>query len=568
MKSLLATIESNPTYFDMVDNVYVRIIVAELLRKQGNLLDCIPYFEYALRFLLNTAVSLKTSLFPNLQTYGLKHLVASVAINLSVCYLQLNLQKESLETQEVLNTIETSEGGDIVSFYQLACRQSLQSLTLASTGDYAAAHDTMTIAHGKLVQFLPSNHTVLAASLNQLGVLFALNGRIYESVACFDKSLAIYAETTGERSHQYILTLYNKTLVSFLFNVASEKELETSLSKVIDFFPNNHPIQASFQPEQLIAKLTCVKSDLINSKSVVWNYCFIPVFDQPMGWLDYPPVSKSIILGADYQVWAHIDHLSHTFPFRYSWMACSFLGSFHKLSNLHAKLLKRYGKFHVEKHAVAFLDDPTAQKVQYLLKMKDFETCNEFYYHDVVAGLIELVRVYKQYANGLQDDINDGDQGNRLDGFSESPNLDSLQRFCLSHANKQPALKLLSGYLLSDGLAVIGLLEAQKFGEFDLDQTFTKLITPLQFTTRGVYYGPALVNHLKDMYLARPHTKVTINDLWVSNKSDYPGHCRPQDQNLEALFNNSAKNCFKLGTVQNVVNKASLIQERETCHAR
>ena len=58
-----------------------------------------------------------------------------------------------------------------------------------------------------------------------------------------------------------------------------------------------------------------------------------------------------------------------------------------------------------------------------------------------------------------------------------------------------------------------------------------------------------------------------MNELWVSNKSDYPGHCRPQDQNLEALFNNSAKNCFKLGTVQNDVNKASLIQERETYHA-
>ena len=35
---------------------------------------------------------------------------------------------------------------------------------------------------------------------------------------------------------------------------------------------------------------------------------------------------------------------------------------------------------------------------------------------------------------------------------------------------------------------------------------------------------------------------------------------------MEALFNNSANNCFKLGTVQNVLNKASIIQERELCH--
>ena len=104
--------------------------------------------------------------------------------------------------------------------------------------------------------------------------------------------------------------------------------------------------------------------------------------------------------------------------------------------------------------------------------MNYFETCNEFFYHDVVAGLIELVQVYKQYTSEHQG-IDDGDQGNGLSGSCKSPSLESLQTFCLAHANKQPALKLVSEYLLSHGLAVIGLIEAQKFGKFDLDQTFT-----------------------------------------------------------------------------------------------
>ena len=129
-----------------------------------------------------------------------------------------------------------------------------------------------------------------------------------------------------------------------------------------------------------------------------------------------------------------------------------------------------------------------------------------------------------------------------------------------------PALKIVSDYLFTEGLSVLGLLEAQKFGEFDLDMAFTKLITPLQFTTRGINYGPALVYHIQDMKHLRPFEETAIRTLWVSNKSDEPCHCRPQDQNLVALFNNSAKNCFKVGTVQNMLNKASMIQEREKCH--
>ena len=89
--------------------------------------------------------------------------------------------------------------------------------------------------------------------------------------------------------------------------------------------------------------------------------------------------------------------LQYSFPQRYSWISVIFLGPFHKLANDHEQLCKRYGKFHVEKHAVSYLDDPSWPKVKYLLSMKDFDTSHDFFYHDIISGLTELYIAYLQY---------------------------------------------------------------------------------------------------------------------------------------------------------------------------
>ena len=57
-----------------------------------------------------------------------------------------------------------------------------------------------------------------------------------------------------------------------------------------------------------------------------------------------------------------------------------------------------------------------------------------------------------------------------------------------------------------------------------------------------------------------------MQNLWVFQKCSSPGHCRPNDKNLQSMFNNSAENCFKLRIVQSVLNKSSLMQERKRCH--
>ena len=138
-------------------------------------------------------------------------------------------------------------------------------------------------------------------------------------------------------------------------------------------------------------------------------------------------------------------------------------------------------------------------------------------------------------------------------------------QFCDGTSRHNPSLKLVSDFLFYEGLTVLGLLEAQKYGDSNKDMLFTKILALLQFTIRGINYGPALVYHL-EMAQLRPVEHEAIQNLWVVNKCSSPGHFRPQDQNLEAMFNNSTKNCFKPGTVQNVLNKSSLIQESERCN--
>ena len=181
--------------------------------------------------------------------------------------------------------------------------------------------------------------------------------------------------------------------------------------------------------------------------------------------------------------------LQHSFPKRYSWISVIFLVPFHKLANAHEKLRKRYGKFHIEKHAVSYLDGQSWPKVKYLLSMKDFDTSNEFFYHDIISGLTELSIAYLQYEN----------KSPNTHISLQSIDARDLIQFCDEHSAYNPSLKIVSDYLHYDGLTVLGLLEAQKFGDFNLDMLFTKILDALQFTTRGIKYGPALVYHLLEM---------------------------------------------------------------------
>ena len=212
-----------------------------------------------------------------------------------------------------------------------------------------------------------------------MGILFTINNESEQGNDNLCKALAIFLQTTGEKSFLYLTTRFNQILIECItkFAVSKLDILREAVHALANIFPANHQLVTFLNAENLIRELS--NQDTKFQGTFLWNTCFVSVLDRPFSWIDYPPLSKVVILGADQQVWAHLKNLQHAYPKRYSWLSAIFLGSFHKLGNAHDKLMKRYGKFHLEKHAVSFLDDPSGVKVKYLLSNKDFDTSNDFF---------------------------------------------------------------------------------------------------------------------------------------------------------------------------------------------
>ena len=63
------------------------------------------------------------------------------------------------------------------------------------------------------------------------------------------------------------------------------------------------------------------------------------------------------------------------------------MGEFHELGNLCQRVAKRFLKIHLEKHATAYLNDPTPAKLQRLRKFDDFDQCNYFFLIDIRISL-------------------------------------------------------------------------------------------------------------------------------------------------------------------------------------
>ena len=246
----------------------------------------------------------------------------------------------------------------------------------------------------------------------------------------FDRGLGRFCSFAGRlqlvsgrfSSFQLVLTFINYAL---FLTAVKPVELEQCLGEIASLYPDKHPMLSAINGETILCKENTKKF------SLVWNACFVQVLDRPFSWIDYAPISRVVVFGADQQVWAHLKSLQHSFPKRYSWISVIFSGPFHKLANAHEKLCKRYGKFHIEKHAVSYLDDPSWPKVKYLLSMKDFDTSNEFFYHDIISGLTELSIAYLQYKN------------NSPDTHISLQSIDArdLIQFCDKHSANNPTFK-------------------------------------------------------------------------------------------------------------------------------
>lgn len=137
--------------------------------------------------------------------------------------------------------------------------------------------------------------------------------------------------------------------------------------------------------------------------------------------------------------------------------------------------------------------------------MKDFDMSNKFFYCDVIAGITEFVFAIKKH------------QLKRSTKLTNVYDLERIQAFCKQFAHICPELTIVERYLLSEGLAVISLLEAQKFGNHEINLAFTKEIAWFNFTTRATTYGPAYIGHIKNMITLRPHELEIAQLLWTEN---------------------------------------------------
>ena len=358
------------------------------------------------------------------------------------------------------------------------------------------------------------------------------------------KAFKIFAKNLEHYHYLSGLALLQEALLTMAVTLTTESDTHTqnSLDAVKDIFSKldlqHHPGIRS-----LVEKLE--STGQLQSEELMTLSCF-QLVDYPFSWIDFHPSKHFVIFGADSQVWEHLEKLKIWFPFKYQWFKV-WMGEFHKLSNLHQRVGKRFLQFHLEKHA--YLDDPTPAKLQKFIKLDDFGSSNDFFLTDVLAGISELLLVCSKASKE-----------------SDTITFTDLHSFYESYEDHHPEMKLIKQYFLRNGPCLIGLLEAQKFGNYDLNLATTKMLCPLNFTTRATHYAPDTVGHIRNMENLSASEKEIGRFLFTFNRRKDPGHRIAQDQALEANFNRDNKNDLRIGTAKNVIKRAALCQRRQESH--
>ena len=357
----------------------------------------------------------------------------------------------------------------------------LLSACYTQQSKFADAHDVFK----KYLDLLPEcttkgHHTKHGVFLLNLSSL-KLNIHEYENAKeLAQQAFKIFAKNLGYYHYLSGLALLQEALLTMAVTSTTEGNTHTqnSLDAVKDIF-SKLDLQHHLGIKSLVEKLE--STEQLQSEELMTLSCF-QLVDYPFSWIDFHPSKHFVIFGADSQVWEHLEQLKIQFPFKYQWFK-GWMGEFHKLSNLHQRVGKRFLKFHLEKHAAAYLDDPTPAKLQKFIKFDDFISSNDFFLTDVLAGISELLLVCSKVTSKESDTIT----------FTD------LHSFCESYEDHHPEMKLIKQYLLRYGTCLIGLLEAQKFGNYDLNLAMTKMLCPLNFTTRATHYAPDTVGHIHNM---------------------------------------------------------------------
>ena len=305
MESIVVHASSKPLDSPAADTTIFSIILAELLRKQG-------YLDRSKNLLLAAynnvfkIEKLQSSLFAKLSSTPIRQLCDSLLINSAKCCIQLGSVKQCLD---ILNEIAV-EHIDIIDTYHYICAISLASCALAFQGRFALALEKAEVCCKFAFQNLPVSHTILSSVINQLAVILATNKKYRLAIVKFEEAQKIIRETTGLKSMPYVLTSCNTFLVECVTSKRIQREeLEKNLNYIQGLLPANHNLRNVFTVQNIESMF-----EQLSAEAFIWKLSFVSLLDHPFSWIDFPPSTKAVVFGADYQVWAHIDNLLHLHP--------------------------------------------------------------------------------------------------------------------------------------------------------------------------------------------------------------------------------------------------------------
>ena len=181
------------------------------------------------------------------------------------------------------------------------------------TQEGARQHDEY--AKSIAVEFLEENyahHTKFAITCNNLAIALAVLGETNMALNLCHQVRQVFATIVRKTNYLYAISSANMSVINHL----NHGKLNVSLSllkeasecvKTVDPRQNLGIFIDKFSN---IRKLLFQDSSTLSDNDILGS-CFTHLFGMPLGWIDYCPIHKCIILGADSPVWEHLEKLNH-----------------------------------------------------------------------------------------------------------------------------------------------------------------------------------------------------------------------------------------------------------------
>ena len=202
----------------------------------------------------------------------IQQLLENLLINVACNFLQLGQSKECIE---LLDKSTESRGTEHIDKYLSVCKKYIISCAQASLGNFSIALQLSLNVLISLKEILPNNHSIVGIVYNQLGILFTINNESEQGNDNLCKALAIFLQTTGEKSFLYLTTRFNQILIECItkFAVSKLDILREAVHALANIFPANHQLVTFLNAENLIRELS--NQDTKFQGTFLWKTCFV-----------------------------------------------------------------------------------------------------------------------------------------------------------------------------------------------------------------------------------------------------------------------------------------------------